>query len=69
MTRGTVKSYDPDEGIGYIAPDDDDEKVPFDRKSLKDYPKAEDPEPGDRVSFVIQGGMAGLWAVNIRRLP
>lgn len=68
MTRGTVTSYDPEEETGYVRPDEDDDKIPFDRKSLVDFPRGEDPKAGDRVSFVIEGGMAGLWATKVRRL-
>lgn len=68
MTRGTVVSYDPEEERGYIDPDEGDERIPFDRKSLEDYPEGESPAAGARVSFSVEGGMAGLWAIKIRRL-
>lgn len=68
MTRGTVTDYDPQEEEGYIAPDDQNDRIPFDRKSLIDFAHDEDPKTGDRVSFHVEGGMAGLWAVKIRRI-
>lgn len=68
MTRGTIISYEADGETGYIKPDDDDDRIPFDRKSLEDFPRGEDPGPGDRVSFKIEGGMVGLWATHVRRL-
>jgi cold shock CspA family protein len=68
MTRGTIISYHSDGQTGYVKPDDDDDKIPFDRKSLVDFPRGEDPQAGDRVSFKIEGGMAGLWATHVRRL-
>jgi cold shock CspA family protein len=68
MTRGTVISYDTEEEQGYIDPDEGDERIPFDRKSLEDYPAGETPAAGARVSFVVEGGMAGLWAIKVRRL-
>ncbi len=68
MTRGTVISYDVEEEEGYIQPDDGDDRIPFDRKSLEDYPEGETPVAGARVSFVVEGALAGLWAKKVRRL-
>ena len=59
--------YDADNEEGYIEPDDDHDKIPFDKKSLVDFGR-DRPKAGDRVSFEIEGGMAGLWAKNIRRV-
>lgn len=68
MTRGTVISYDPDEGSGYIRPDDDTDRIPFDRESLMDFAEDDNPAAGDRVSFQVEGGMAGIWATHVKRI-
>ncbi len=68
MTRGRVIAYDESSEQGYIQPDDDHDRIPFDRKSLVDFAQGERPSAGDRVSFDIEGGMAGLWAKNVRRV-
>ena len=68
MTRGTVISYDPDEDTGFIDPDDGDERIPFDRKSLHGYERGTFPQKGDRVFLVVEGGMAGFYATNVSRL-
>lgn len=68
MTRGTVLSYDPNEKVGFINPDDDDDRIPFDRKSLVNYPDDEHPAEGERVTFHVEGGMAGLWATHVTRI-
>lgn len=68
MTRGTIIAYDDDTGEGYIKPDDEHDRIPFDRDSLMEFERTERPQPGDRVAFEIEGGMAGLWAKNVRRV-
>lgn len=68
MTRGTIISYDPEQEEGYIDPDEGDERIPFDQESLEDFPADQIPKEGARVSFVVEGGMAGPWAVRVRLL-
>ena len=68
MTRGTVVEYDTDNDQGYIQPDENDDRIPFDRDSLVGFGAGERPKPGDRLSFEIEGGISGLWAVNVRRV-
>lgn len=68
MTSGTVIKYDSDEETGYIDPDDGDERIPFDSKSFEKFESGWVPQAGDRVKFVVEGGMAGLWAIEIRRV-
>lgn len=68
MTRGTVISYDTDEQEGFIDPDDGDERIPFDSKSLEGVERGVMPKAGDRVSFVVEGGLAGIWAIHVRLL-
>lgn len=66
MTRGKVISYDADEETGYIDPDDGDERIPFDKESLESFEG--DPQIGDLVSFVVEGGLAGIYAAHVRRV-
>lgn len=68
MTRGTVTRFDANEKTGYVMPDDDDDEIPFDRESLVGFGPGEDPKQGDRVSFRVEGGMAGLWATDVKRI-
>lgn len=68
MTRGTIISFNADDDEGYIDPDDGDERIPFDRESMEDFPIDQIPKVGARVSFVVEGGMAGLWAAKVRLL-
>lgn len=68
MTRGTVIAYNPDEGSGYIQPDKQEDRIPFDRNSLLEFHEGEHPTAGDRVSFQVEGGMAGLWATHVKRI-
>lgn len=68
MTRGTIISYNSEDEEGYIDPDEGDERIPFDRNSLEDFPRNQVPTEGARVSFVVEGGMAGPWAVKVRLL-
>lgn len=68
MTRGTIIAYYPKEGSGYINPDKEEDRIPFDRKSLLNFAEDEHPRVGDRVTFQVEGGMAGLWATHVRRI-
>lgn len=68
MTRGTVISYDADEETGYIDPDDGDERIPFDKKSIEGSERGTEPKVGDRVSFMVEGGLAGIYASRVRRV-
>ena len=68
MTRGTVVKYDDASEEGYIKPDEEHDRIPFDRESLAGFALGERPQAGDRVSFEIDGGLAGLWAKNVRRI-
>ncbi|MEX2400385.1 MAG: hypothetical protein WD423_06405 [Rhodothermales bacterium] len=61
-------TYDSAQSSGYIQPDNDDERVPFDRDSLVNYPDDETPTAGDRVRFNVEGGLVGLWATHVERL-
>lgn len=68
MTRGTVISYDADEETGYIDPDDGDDRIPFDKNSLEGFERGAGPKEGDRVSFMVEGGLAGIYASSVRRV-
>lgn len=68
MTTGTVISFDREEETGYIDPDDGDERIPFDMDSLEGFESGTAPRAGDRVSFAVEGGLAGFWARRVRRL-
>ena len=68
MTQGTIVSYDSEEGEGYLDPDEGDERIPFGKESLDGYPEGTDPKPGDRVSYQVEGGLAGIYAVHVKRL-
>ncbi len=68
MTRGKVISYDADEDAGFIDPDDGDERIPFDKNSLEGFRRGAVPQAGERVSFVVEGGLAGIWARHVRPL-
>ena len=68
MTTGVVTSYDPDKREGYLRPDADadgeEEHIPF---------ELGDEEPislraGDRVSYDVEGGLAGIMAIQVRKL-
>ena len=68
MTKGTVVSYDAEEEEGYIDPDEGDERIPFGKESLDGYAEGDDPKAGDRVTYVVEGGLAGIYAVHVKRL-
>jgi len=65
MTTGTVVAYDADNRRGFVVTDRDkeNERLPFDLE--KDAPPL---QVGDHVAFDIRGGMAGLVAVDLRKL-
>lgn len=68
MTQGTVVEYDAEEGEGYLDPDEGDERIPFGKESLDGYGPDVHPKPGDRVSYLVEGGLAGIYAVHVKRL-
>ncbi len=66
MPTGIVEEYDPEKRQGYLIPDSDkeDEKIPFEL----DEDAADQIRPGDAVSYDVEGGMAGIMAVDVRKL-
>ena len=62
MTTGTVVSYDPEKGHGFVRPDGNDDKVPFETDEALAL------SPGDRIQFDLEGGLAGEMAHNVRRV-
>lgn len=68
MATGTIKSWDPDDGNGYIQPDAGGDDVAFDREALNDYHQDEAVREGDAVAYEVEGGPAGTMAVHVRRV-
>lgn len=66
MATGTVKWYDPSEGIGFITPDDGDEDVFFDKHAVNVDGNSFLTE-NERVLFLLSNGPKGLQASNIQR--
>lgn len=66
MPTGIVAEYDSEKRQGYLTPDSDkeDEKIPFEL----DEDAADQIRPGDPVSYDVEGGMAGIMAVDVRKL-
>lgn len=66
MATGIIVEYDPDKRRGYLVPDTDneEEKIPF------EIDKKNDPglRPGDSVSYDVEGGLAGIMAIEVRKL-
>lgn len=70
MTTGTIARIDVDSGKGYIHPDSDHDgdHIPFELDEVENYPNGKSIEVGDKVSYGVEGGMAGIVAVDIRLL-
>ena len=60
MTTGTVVSYDPESGNGFVRPDGNDDAIPFETDSSRMLTE------GDRIQFTIEGGLAGEMATEVR---
>ena len=68
MATGRIDDYDPKKREGYIIPDTSDgenDKIPFDEDALKKH-NVTALKNGDKVSFDVEGGLAGLMAKDIR---
>lgn len=59
MTIGTIATYDPSRGTGTLICGTNG-RFPFSSRDASLY-------PGDRVSFIPTGGIAGVYAVRVRR--
>ena len=64
MLKGTVSSYNPRRGTGFVRPAHTETAVPFSTRDAQDGGLRH----GDPVEFRIVGGMAGLMARGVRRL-
>ncbi len=64
MTTGKIIKYDEEDG-GYIQPDDGGDKLPFTRSDLTAATQEQTLHEGDRVTFDVEGGLAGVGAKNI----
>ena len=67
MATGTIKSYDPDDQNGYIEPDEGNDDIPFDRDALVDFHQGDEIRAGERVTYEVEGGLAGHMATDVRR--
>lgn len=65
MTTGTITDIDAHKRQGYIRPDTEThgERIPFDLEKDPDT----DLSPGDRVTYDVEGGLAGIMAINVRK--
>lgn len=64
MIQGTVHTYDPRRGTGYVSPAHRDDRFPF----LTRPDEAGPLSAGDTVEFSVSGGRAGLLARDVRRV-
>jgi cold shock CspA family protein len=63
---GYVKAYDPERGKGWIEPDHGGDELPFRRRDVID--EGGELRAGERVSYEVEGGMAGTVAIDVRRI-
>ena len=68
MDQGTLKWFSPDEGYGYITPDDGGEEIFFSYSATWWGGGFRDLQRGDRVSYKIVEGWNGLHAENVSKL-
>lgn len=61
---GVVKWYDPEKRFGFIAPDDGGKDIFVHQSNLIAFTITE----GDRVSFKVQEGDKGLYAVEVEKI-
>lgn len=64
MTQGTVLSYDPRRGTGYLRSSHTASEFPF----VAQPDAARTLREGDPVAFSIAGGRIGILARDVRRL-
>lgn len=64
MTQGTIQTYDPRRGAGYVTPAHRDDRFPFLLRPEEAGPLS----AGDTVEFSLSGGRAGLLARDVRRV-
>ena len=68
MTAGTIESIDFKRKQGHIKPNHGGDHIPFDFDGLAEGEDAQQLQEGDRVYFEVEGGLAGIMAVRVRRV-
>ena len=66
LAAGTVKSFDPELGVGTIDPDEGDADLAF---QLANVRAGGGLTSGMRVAFEVDVGQKGLQAFNVTKLP
>ena len=64
MLKGTVSSYNPRRGTGYVRHDRGSTSFPFSLRSAHDDQFTD----GDTVEFTVVGGLTGVAARGVRRV-
>ncbi len=68
MAEGVIESFDEESGKGFIQPEEGGGKIPFDRKVVADHQTGDLITVGDRVTYDVEGGLAGDMAKEVRRV-
>ena len=64
MIKGTVNSYNPRRGTGYVQHAQSTDRIPFSARFAHD----DRFQNGDLVEFSVVGGLAGVAARGVRRI-
>ena len=64
MIQGTIQTYDPRRGTGFLSPAQREDRFPFVVRPDQAGPLS----AGDTVEFSVGGGRAGLLARDVRRV-
>jgi CspA family cold shock protein len=67
MNQGTLKWFNPDEGYGYIMPDEGDEEIFFSYSATLGG-GFRNLESGERVTYKVVEGWNGPQAENVSKL-
>ena len=62
MTSGTIVRLNPQTGRGFVQRQLSGDRLPFSLRDVEGQPPAE----GDRVEYVVVGGLAGCIAKRVR---
>ena len=65
MIKGTISSYNPRRGTGFVRHAQGLDQIPFSIRHADD----DRFQDGDSVEFTVVGGLAGVAARGVRRLP
>ena len=68
MAEGRIESYDEEKKHGYIQPDGGGDHIPFELEDVVDHHEGETIEEGDRVTYKVEGFIAGEEAKDVRRI-